>query len=148
MKIIDLINDLFDYSQPKKLPKKIKFNGKEFNYECTSYYANNGDNIMNFIRIINDPKGIDIGARHITVSTCGIVPKIKDFTKDFSQVNLAISLHAPNDHIRNKIMPISKAYKLNELIESIKEYIKETNRRVTFEYIMLENINDTPECAK
>ena len=108
----------------------------------------NYDNIMNFIRIINDPKGIDIGARHITVSTCGIVPKIKEFTKDFSQVNLAISLHAPNDFIRNKIMPISKAYKLNELIDSIKEYIKITNRRVTFEYIMLENINDTPECAK
>ena len=108
----------------------------------------NYDNIMNFIRIINDPKGIDIGARHITVSTCGIVPKIKEFTKDFSQVNLAISLHAPNDLIRNKIMPISKAYKLNELMDSIKEYIKITNRRVTFEYIMLENINDTHECAK
>ena len=108
----------------------------------------NYDNIMNFIRIINDPKGIDIGARHITVSTCGIVPKIKEFTKDFSQVNLAISLHAPNDTIRNKIMPISKAYKLEELIESIKEYIKTTNRRVTFEYIMLENINDSLECAK
>ena len=108
----------------------------------------NYDNIMNFIRIINDPKGIDIGARHITVSTCGIVPKIKEFTKDFSQVNLAISLHAPNDTIRNKIMPISKAYKLNELINSIKEYIKLTNRRVTFEYIMLENINDSLECAK
>ena len=108
----------------------------------------NYDNIMNFIRIINDPKGIDIGARHITVSTCGIVPKIKEFTKDFSQVNLAISLHAPNDTIRNKIMPISKAYKLEELIESIKEYIKTTNRRVTFEYIMLENINDSLKCAK
>ena len=108
----------------------------------------NYDNIMNFIRIINDPKGIDIGARHITVSTCGVVPKIKEFTKDFNQVNLAISLHAPNDTIRNKIMPISKAYKLSELMSSIKEYIKETNRRVTFEYIMLENINDTNECAK
>ena len=108
----------------------------------------NYNNIMNFIRIINDPKGIDIGARHITVSTCGIVPKIKEFTKDFSQINLAISLHAPNDLIRNKIMPISKAYKLDELMYSIKEYIKETNRRVTFEYIMLENINDTKECAQ
>ena len=108
----------------------------------------NYDNIMNFIRIINDPKGIDIGARHITVSTCGVVPKIYEFTKDFSQVNLAISLHAPNDKIRNQIMPISKAYKLNELMESIKNYINTTNRRVTFEYIMLENINDTPACAK
>lgn len=108
----------------------------------------NYDNIMNFIRIINDPKGIDIGARHITISTCGIVPKIKEFAKDFNQVNLAISLHAPNDTIRNKIMPISKAYKLNELIEAVKDYIKTTNRRVTFEYIMLENINDDASCAE
>lgn len=107
----------------------------------------NYNNVMNFIRIINEPKGIDIGARHITVSTCGIVPKIKEFSKDFNQVNLAISLHAPNDTIRNKIMPISKAYKLDELISSIKEYISITNRRVTFEYIMLENINDSIECA-
>ena len=108
----------------------------------------NYDNIMDFIRIINDPKGIDIGARHITVSTCGVVPKIRQFTQDFSQVNLAISLHAPNDLIRNKIMPISKAYKLDELMNSIKDYINTTNRRVTLEYIMLENINDSPECAK
>ena len=108
----------------------------------------NYENVMNFIKIINDPKGIDIGARHITVSTCGIVPKIKQFTKDFNQVNLAISLHAPNDKIRNKIMPISKAYKLEELMDSIKEYINTTRRRVTFEYIMLENINDSKECAK
>ena len=108
----------------------------------------NYENIKKFIKIINEPKGIDIGARHITVSTCGIVPKIKEFTKDFKQVNLAISLHAPNDTIRNKIMPISKAYKIDDLINSIKEYIKETNRRITFEYIMLENVNDSIECAK
>ena len=108
----------------------------------------NYDNIMNFVRIINEPKGIDIGARHITISTCGIVPKIKEFAKDFNQVNLAISLHAPNDKIRNQIMPISKAYKLDELINSIKEYINITNRRVTFEYVMLENINDSLSCAK
>ena len=108
----------------------------------------NYNNIMDFIRIINDPKGIDIGARHITISTCGIVPKIKEFSKDFNQVNLAISLHAPNDKIRNQIMPISKAYKLSELMESIKEYIHNTNRRVTFEYVMLENINDSLACAK
>ena len=108
----------------------------------------NYENIMDFVRIINDPKGIDIGARHITISTCGIVPKIKEFTKDFNQVNLAISLHAPNDKIRNQIMPISKAYKLDELMNSIKDYIETTNRRVTFEYIMLENINDSLSCAK
>ena len=107
----------------------------------------NYENIKNFIKIINDPKGIDIGARHITISTCGIIPKIKQFTKDFNQVNLAISLHAPNDKIRNKIMPISKVYKLNELMECIKEYTNTTKRRITFEYIMLENINDSKENA-
>lgn len=107
----------------------------------------NYTNVMNFIDIINDSKGINIGARHITVSTCGIVLKIKEFTKENTQVNLAISLHAPNDNLRNKLMPISKVYPLYELIESIKEYIKITNRRVTFEYIMLDGINDTEECA-
>ena len=108
----------------------------------------NYDNVMNFIKIITSPKGIDMGKRHITVSTCGLIPGIKKFMQDFSQVNLAISLHASNDTIRNKIMPISKVYKLNELISTIKEYIKVTNRRVTFEYIMLENINDSQDCAK
>ena len=108
----------------------------------------NYDNVMNFIKIITSNKGIDMGSRHITVSTCGLIPGIKKFMNDFSQVNLAISLHAPNDKIRNKIMPISKVYKLNELIKVIKEYINKTNRRVTFEYVMLENINDSLECAK
>lgn len=107
----------------------------------------NYENIIRFIKIINSGKGIDIGARHITVSTSGIVPKIKEFIKDGNQVNLAISLHAPNNEIRNKIMKINKAYPIEELIETLKEYIKITNRRVTFEYIMLDNINDTKECA-
>ena len=102
----------------------------------------NYDNVMDFIRIINDAKGIAIGARHITLSTCGIVPKIKQLMKEDLQINLAISLHAPNKQLRSKLMPINKAYNLNELIEVIKEYIKYTNRRVTIEYIMLQGIND------
>ena len=108
----------------------------------------NYENVMRFVKIINEPKGIDIGTRHITISTCGIVPGIEKFTNEKGQVNLAISLHAPNDKIRNKIMPISKAYNLNELITSIKRYIETTKRRVTFEYIMLKNINDSVENAK
>ena len=108
----------------------------------------NYDNVINFIKILTCNKGIDLGSRHITISTCGLIPGIKKFMHDFSQVNLAISLHAPNDTIRNKIMPISKVYKLNDLMEVIKEYIKLTNRRVTFEYIMLDSINDSIECAK
>ena len=108
----------------------------------------NYDNVMRFINIINDPKGINIGIRHITVSTCGLVPKIREFTKEKTGVNLAISLHAPNDEIRNKIMPINKAYKINEVISVVKDYISVTNRRVTFEYILLKGVNDTLACAK
>ena len=108
----------------------------------------NYDNVMNFIRIITSNKGIDLGSRHITVSTCGVIPGIEKFMNDFNQVNLAISLHAPNDKIRNEIMPISKAYNLNELMKIIKKYINKTNRRITFEYIMLDNINDSLDHAK
>lgn len=107
----------------------------------------NYDNVIDFIDIINSGKGIDIGARHITVSTCGIIPKIKEFMNNGKQVNLAISLHAPNNELRNKIMPINKAYNIEELIEVLKEYIQKTNRRVTFEYVLLDGINDTKECA-
>ena len=107
----------------------------------------NYDNVMKFIKIVNCNKGIDIGARHITVSTCGIVPKIKEFTNEKLQVNLAISLHAPNDEIRSKLMKINIAYKITDIINAVREYINVTNRRVTFEYIMLDNINDTDKCA-
>ena len=107
----------------------------------------NYDNVIKFINIIDDSKGIDIGARHITISTCGIVPKIYEFTELKTQVNLAISLHAPNNELRNRLMPINKVYSLNELMKAIKKYIEVTNRRVTFEYIMLDDINDTNECA-
>lgn len=107
----------------------------------------NYENLVKFIEIINYPKGLAIGSRHITVSTSGIVPKIKEFTKLPYQVNLAISLHAPNNEIRNKIMPVNKAYPIEELMIAIKNYIKETNRKVTFEYILLENINDKIENA-
>ncbi len=107
----------------------------------------NYDNVIDFVKVINDPKGIDLGARHITISTCGLVPKIKEFMELNTQVNLAVSLHAPNNYLRDKIMPINKAYKIEELMEAIKAYIKKTNRRVTFEYIMLKDLNDTKDCA-
>ena len=107
----------------------------------------NYDNLISFIEIINNPKGIELGSRHITVSTCGLVPKIKEFMKLPYQVNLAISLHAPNNEIRDTIMPINKAYPIEVLMETLHEYIKMTNRRVTFEYILLDGVNDTEECA-
>ena len=108
----------------------------------------NYDNVCKFIKIINHPKGLNIGARHITVSTCGLVPKILEFADFPYQVNLAISLHAPNDKIREKLMPISKVYKIEDLMKAIKIYLEKTNRRVTFEYIMLNGINDSADNAK
>lgn len=102
----------------------------------------NYDNVLDFIKIINDAKGLAIGARHITLSTCGIIPKMKDLINEALQINLAVSLHAPNSQLRDKIMPINKAYKLNDLMDTIKEYIQKTNRRVTIEYVMLNNVND------
>ena len=103
----------------------------------------NYENVLDFIKIINHPKGIAIGARHITLSTCGIIPKIKLLSELPLQINLAISLHAPNDELRNKLMPINKAYPLPKLIEAVKEYSEKTNRRVTIEYILLKNVNDS-----
>lgn len=107
----------------------------------------NYDNLINFFKIINHPKGLAIGARHITVSTCGLVPKILEFADFPLQINLAISLHAPTNELRDKIMPINKAYNLNELMPAVKKYLEKTNRRLTFEYILLKDINDTEECA-
>lgn len=108
----------------------------------------NYDNVIDFIRIINHPKALAIGARHISVSTCGIVPGIMKYAHEGLQSNLAISLHAPNDEIRNKIMPISKGYKMEELMAAVKYYEEHTGRRVTFEYIMLKGVNDSLECAE
>ena len=108
----------------------------------------NYDNVMDFINIANDDYALAIGARHITVSTSGIVPKIYEFADNQSQVNLAISLHAPDNETRDKIMKVNKAYNIDEVMEAVKYYIKKTNRKVTFEYIMLDGVNDTDEHAK
>ncbi|MGE4342244.1 MAG: 23S rRNA (adenine(2503)-C(2))-methyltransferase RlmN [Bacilli bacterium] len=108
----------------------------------------NYDNIMSFIRIINHPKAFAIGARHITVSTCGIVPRIKQFAHEGIQVKLAISLHGPTDEIRSKIMPINNRYPVGEVIEAAKYYESVTNKRVTFEYILIDGVNDSLKEAK
>ena len=108
----------------------------------------NYDNLTSFIEIVNHPAGIALGSRHITVSTCGIIPKIYEFADFPYQVNLAISLHAPNDELRSKLMPINKVYPLSLLMKAVKDYLKKSNRRVTFEYILLDGINDNIECAK
>lgn len=108
----------------------------------------NYDNVMDFIRIINSPYSLAIGARHITVSTCGIPDKIRQYAEEGLQTNLAISLHAPNDAIRMKLMPINKKYPLDELMDAIKYYEKTADRRVTFEYILLKGINDSIDHAR
>ena len=104
----------------------------------------NFDNVMETVAILKDQKKFEIGARHITISTSGIVPRIKDLMNIDRQVNLAVSLHAPNDAIRTKIMPINTAYPLEQLMAALKEYTDETNKRIFYEYIMLGGINDSP----
>ncbi|WP_067840016.1 23S rRNA (adenine(2503)-C(2))-methyltransferase RlmN [Amphibacillus sediminis] len=107
----------------------------------------NYDHTMNFLRIVNDQKGLSIGARHITVSTSGLAHKIRAFANEPLQVNLAVSLHAPNDHLRTKIMKINKAFPIAKLMDAIDYYLATTNRRITFEYILLKNVNDHKEEA-
>jgi 23S rRNA (adenine2503-C2)-methyltransferase len=108
----------------------------------------NYDEMMAFLKIINHEKGLHIGARHITVSTSGIIPKIYQFAEEQLQINFAISLHAPNTELRTKLMPINKAYKLPDLIDAVKYYIEKTGRRVSFEYGLFGGVNDQVEHAE
>ena len=107
----------------------------------------NFENSKRFISLVTNNKMLNIGQRHLTVSTCGLVPKIYEFADLETGVNLAISLHAPNNEIRDKIMKINHAYKIEKVMKALDYYIAKTNRRVTIEYIMLAGINDTDECA-
>lgn len=107
----------------------------------------NYDNVMDFLKIVNDAKGLSIGARHMTVSTSGLAPKIKEFAENGLQVNLAISLHAPNNEIRTSMMRINRNFPIEKLMEAVDYYLEKTNRRITFEYIMLRGVNDQKEQA-
>ena len=108
----------------------------------------NYDNLASFIRLLHDPNGLNLSLRNITVSTCGLVPGIERFAEDFPQVNLAISLHAPNDEIRGRTMPVSKAYPMPQLLQACRSYAEKTGRRVTFEYTLIKGVNDQPEHAE
>ena len=108
----------------------------------------NYDNVMDFVRIVNNQKGLAIGARHITVSTCGLVEGIKKYAREGLQTNLAISLHAPNNELRNQLMKVNKAYPLEVLMEAVKEYEAIANRRVTYEYLLIQDVNDNKENAE
>lgn len=107
----------------------------------------NFDNLIDFIDIAKDRKAIEIGSRHITVSTSGIVPKIKQWADLNLQVNLAISLHAPNNELRSKLMPVNNAYPLEQLIDAIDYYLTKNNRRITIEYLLIKDVNDKKEHA-
>ncbi|MFP3916328.1 23S rRNA (adenine(2503)-C(2))-methyltransferase RlmN [Lysinibacillus telephonicus] len=104
--------------------------------------------MMNFLKVINEDKGLNIGARHITVSTSGIIPKIYQFADEQLQINFALSLHAPNQELRQKLMPIARAYKLEDLMEAIRYYTNKTGRRVSFEYGLFGGENDSVEHAE
>lgn len=108
----------------------------------------NYENLSKFIRIVTSPHGLNIGMRHITVSTCGIVPKIKLYGEDFPQAGLAVSLHATTDKARSDVMPINNEYGITELIEACRKYTEKTSRRITFEYTHVAGVNDTEEDAK
>ncbi len=108
----------------------------------------NYDNVLEAVRAINDHEKFNIGARHISISTAGLPEKIKLFAGEKIQVNLAVSLNAPNDELRSRIMPVNLQYNIAELIESVKYYIRRTNRKVMFEYVMIGGLNDSEENAK
>ena len=108
----------------------------------------NYDNVLDFIRILNHPKGLAIGARHITISTCGLVPMIDRFTDLDLQVNLSVSLHAATDDLRKQLMPIARKYGLSELMDACRRYVSKTNRRLTFEYSLFANVNDSEKDAE
>lgn len=108
----------------------------------------NYDNVLKFLRLIHDENGLNIGYRHITLSTCGIVPKIYELAEEALPITLSISLHTPFDEDRQEIMPIANRYSIGEIIEACKYYIKKTNRRITFEYTLIDEVNDTNRHAE
>jgi 23S rRNA (adenine2503-C2)-methyltransferase len=108
----------------------------------------NYENVIQAIKIINDKEGFNLGARKISISTVGIIEGIEKLSNEKLQVNLAISLHAPTDKLRSKIMPINKKYNLREVFKAVDNYIEKTNRKVMFEYLMIKDLNDSSECAR
>lgn len=107
----------------------------------------NYDNVLKAVRIMNDGEGLKIGARRITISTCGVIPGIERLADEGMQVELSVSLHAPNNEIRSKLMPVNKKYPLPDLLNACRKYSRKTNRIITFEYTLISGVNDSPEDA-
>lgn len=108
----------------------------------------NYDNVMKFLELVSDENGLNIGMRHISLSTSGIVPRIYDLLENEPQLTLSVSLHAPNNEIRSRVMPVNKSWDVGELLEACRVYADKTSRRISFEYAMMKGVNDTPECAR
>ena len=108
----------------------------------------NYDNVMRFLELVNSPEGMNISMRHISLSTCGLVPMIDALAEKKLQLTLSVSLHAPEDNIRNTIMPVNKAYPTEELLQACRRYYEKTGRRISFEYAMIDGVNDTEEAAR
>lgn len=107
----------------------------------------NYDNVMTFLRLVTHPDGLGLGMRHISLSTCGIVPRIRELAELRLQLTLSVSLHAPSDELRDRIMPVNKKYPLGVLMPACRDYFEKTGRRISFEYAMIAGFNDTPACA-
>ena len=108
----------------------------------------NYDNVLKFLRLVNHPDGLNIGMRHISLSTCGLVPRIARLAGEDLQLTLSVSLHAPTNAIRSQIMPVNKAYPVEELVAACRQYFETTGRRISFEYAMIRDVNDTPQIAE
>ena len=108
----------------------------------------NFDNVMRFLELVNSEDGMNISMRHISLSTCGLIPKIDQLAARKMQISLAISLHGPNNEIRSKVMPVNKAYPIEDLLEACRRYYDATSRRIHFEYAMIDGVNDREEHAK
>lgn len=108
----------------------------------------NYENVLRFIKLLNDPMGQNMGQRHMTLSTCGLIEKMYDLAEEQLQITLAVSLHAPNDEIRKQIMPVAKANPMDKLLQACQAYTDKTKRRLTFEYALMQGVNDSDECAR
>jgi 23S rRNA (adenine2503-C2)-methyltransferase len=108
----------------------------------------NYDNVIDFLNILTAPGGVNIGQRHISLSTCGLVDRIYDLMKEKLQITLSVSLHAPNDELRSRIMPVNRKWNVDCLLKACKDYTNVTKRRISFEYALIDGVNDMPECAR
>lgn len=108
----------------------------------------NYDHVLRFLQLVNSPEGMNISMRHISLSTCGLVPRIRQLAQEKLQLTLSVSLHAPNDAVRNTIMPVNKAYPVEQLLDACRDYCRQTGRRISFEYAMIRDVNDTPQAAR